>query len=153
VTLRVSAAARIDAPADVIWELYADVPGTVDWVPFTEEILEVVGPPGLGQRYTERTRLLGIADVAEWEIVAWDPPRRQVQASHGFGMASLLTIEIGPDPDGDGCLVRQRAELRSRLIPPVGWLHEAAFSLVARHGLRRAVSAAKAHLEDGRPTA
>jgi hypothetical protein len=151
VTVRVSASAAIAAPPTVVWDLYAEVQGSVDWVPFTEAVLEVVGPPGLGQRYTERTRLLGIADVAEWEIVEWHPPSHQAQVSRGFGMESRLTIDIEPDPDGQGSRVRQRAELRSRLVPPLGWLHEAAFALVARHGVRLAVGAAKTHLERRAP--
>jgi len=59
---RVTAAIEIDAPARDVWDLYADVPRSPDWVPFSEEILYVSGPPGVGQVYRERTKLLGISD-------------------------------------------------------------------------------------------
>jgi hypothetical protein len=73
---RVEAEIRIAAEPQTVWDLYADVPRSVEWVPFAEEILYVSGPPGLGQVYRERTRLAGLTDVAEWRIVEWEPPRR-----------------------------------------------------------------------------
>ena len=88
---RVSAAIEIDAPAQAVWDLYADVPRSTDWVPFAERILYVSGPPGLGQVYRERTRLLGISDVAEWRIIEWEPPRRQVQLSTDKRMDARLS--------------------------------------------------------------
>src|SRR6185503_21175185 len=60
------ASIRIDASPRRVWDLYADVGGSVDWVPFAEEILFVSGPAGLGQVYRERTRLGGMSDVLEW---------------------------------------------------------------------------------------
>jgi hypothetical protein len=65
-------------------------------VPFVERILYVSGPPGEGQVYREQTRLLGIRDAAEWRIVEWDPPRRQVQVSTDKGMDAQLVIEVEP---------------------------------------------------------
>jgi len=67
---RIMATMRIDASPLEVWELYADVEGSVEWVPFAEQILSVSGPAGLGQVDRERTRLGGIADVAEWTIIA-----------------------------------------------------------------------------------
>ena len=46
---RIRASIRVNAPPQRVWELYADVEGSVDWVPFAEEILSVSGPAGLGQ--------------------------------------------------------------------------------------------------------
>jgi hypothetical protein len=146
---RVTAAIDIDAPAQAVWDLYADVPHTPDWVPFSEEILYVSGPPGVGQIYRERTKLLGIRDVAEWRIVEWEPPRRQVQLSTDKGMDARLVIEIEPtEPlDAGRSRVRQDAIFESRLPRPIGWLHELAFSAVGRRGISSAVRAAKSHLE------
>ena len=142
---RLSAAIRIGAPPQAVWDLYADVERSVDWVPFAEEILFVSGPPGLGQVYRERTRLGGISDVAEWTVIEWDPPRRQVQQSLGKGMDSRLVIEL--QPDGDGTLARQHVLLDSRAPGPLGWLHERVFGIVARRGIVAALAAAKAHLD------
>src|SRR5918994_903158 len=48
--------AVVDESPEHVWELYADVPGTIGWVPFVEEVLYVRGPAGVGQTYRERTR-------------------------------------------------------------------------------------------------
>jgi len=139
------AAIRIDAPPQAVWDLYADVEGSVAWVPFAEEILYVSGPAGLGQVYRERTRLGGISDVAEWTVIEWDPPRRQVQGSTGKGMVSRLAIQV--EPDGRGTMARQEVTLDSRAPGPIGWLHERLFGIVARRGIESALRAAKARLE------
>ncbi len=135
----------IDAPPRAVWDLYADVEGSVDWVPFAEEILFVSGPAGLGQVYRERTRLGGISDIAEWTVIEWDPPRRQVQRSKGKGMDSRLVIEV--EPSGSGSIARQEVILDSRAPGPLGWLHERVFGLVALRGIQSALRAAKSRLE------
>ena len=134
---RVSATIVIDAPAQDVWDLYADVPGSPDWVPFCEEILYVSGPPGLGQVYRERTKLLGIRDVAEWRV------------STDKGMDARLVIEVEPlEPlDAGRSRARQEAIFESRLRGPVGWVHELVFSTVGRRGITAAVRGAKTHLE------
>lgn len=146
--LRVSASLHVAASPREAWDLYADVEGSVEWVPFAEEILDVSGPAGLGQVYRERTRLGGISDIAEWTIIEWDPPRRQVQRSTGKGMDSRLVIEVEPTPNGS--IVRQEAILDSRAPGPLGWLHERIFGTVARRGISSALGAAKRRLEGGR---
>ena len=139
------ASIEIDAPPQLVWDLYADVEGSVDWVPFAEEILSVSGPAGLGQVYRERTRLGGVSDVAEWTVIEWDPPRRQVQQSMGKGMDSRLVIAV--EPAGTGSVARQEVLLASRAPGPLGWLHERLFGVVARRGIDSALRAAKAKLE------
>lgn len=138
---RLRASIRIDAPPQRVWDLYTNVERSVDWVPFAEEILSVSGPAGLGQVYRERTRLGGVSDIAEWTVIEWDPPRRQVQRSTGKGMDSRLIIAI--EPEGAGTVARQEVSLQSRAPGPLGWLHERAFGLVAGRG----IIAAKRHLE------
>ena len=138
----------IDAPPQRVWDLYADVEGSVAWVSFAEEILYVSGPAGPGQVYRERTRLGGISDVAEWTVIEWDPPRRQVQQSLGKGMDSRLVIAVAAE-DG-GTRARQEVILRSRAPGPLGWLHERLFGVVARRGIEGALHAAKKTLESSR---
>jgi hypothetical protein len=137
--------AWIDADPQQVWDLYADVPGSAEWVPFVEEVLYVSGPPGLGQVYRERTRLGGITGVTEWEVIEWQPPRRQVQQSTDMHMRSRLIIEV--EPLRKGASLRQSTELRSMLPAPLGRLHELLFSRVAGRGIRLAVAAAKNRLE------
>ena len=145
---RLGASIRIDGPPQAVWDLYADVERSVEWVPFAEEILYVSGPAGLGQVYRERTRLGGISDVAEWTVIEWDPPRRQVQRSTGKGMDSRLVIAV--EPSGTGSIARQEVILESRAPVPIGWLHERIFGLVALRGIESALRAAKATLESRR---
>jgi hypothetical protein len=145
---RIEAETVIAVAPQRVWDLYADVHGSAAWVPFVEEVLWVEGEPGPGQRYRERTRLLATTDEAEWQIVDWDPPRRQVQRSDEKGMTSHLAINV--EPAGDGARIRQTVTLESRLPRPVAWYHEALFAVVGRHGIRSAVRAAKRHLEAGR---
>jgi hypothetical protein len=143
--IRVSASTVADAPLEAAWELYADVAGSVEWVPFAEEILWIDGRAGPGQRYRERTRLLGTSGEQSWEVVEWDPPRRQVQRSTDMRMESRLAIEL--QPTAGGTRITQSTELRSMLPRPLRWAHEAVFGLVARYGLGQAVAAARARLE------
>jgi hypothetical protein len=142
---RIAASALVRTDPRRAWDLYADVEGSVEWVPFAEEILYVSGPPGLGQVYRERTRLGGVSGVSEWRIVEWDPPRRQVQLSTDMHMESRLIIEV--EPVGEVTRIRQGVILRSRLPGPLGWLHEWVFGIVAGRGIRQAVAAAKRRLE------
>jgi hypothetical protein len=142
---RIEAEALVRAAPQRVWDLYADVHRSAAWVPFVEEVLWVEGEPGVGQRYRERTRLLGTTDEAEWQIVEWDPPRRQVQRSDEKGMTSHLAIEV--ETSADGARVRQIVTLQSRLPRPIAWYHEALFAVVGGHGIRSAVRAAKRHLE------
>lgn len=142
---RIASSLQIEASPQQVWDLYADVEGSVEWVPFAEEILSVSGPAGIGQVYRERTRLGGISDVAEWTVIEWDPPRRQVQRSTGKGMDSRLVIEV--EPSGSGTLARQSVLLDSRAPGPLGWLHERIFGIVARRGIESALQAAKSRLE------
>ena len=144
------ASIRTEAPPRRVWDLYADVEGSVEWVPFVKEILFVSGPAGLGQVYRERTRFGGVSDVAEWTVIEWDPPRRQVQRSTGKGMDSRLVIVV--EPDGAGAVARQEVLLESRAPGPLGWLHERVFGLVARRGIDAALAAAKRQLEVERPS-
>jgi hypothetical protein len=142
---RVATSLVINASPERVWDLYADIAGSVQWVPFAEEILEMSGPSGPGQIYRERTRLGGITTVSEWRVIEWDPPRRQVQLSTDMKMTTHLAIEV--EAVGAASRVRQEAVLSSRLLPPLSWLHETIVATISRRGLRQAVRAAKAHLE------
>ena len=142
---RLLASAVVNASPERVWELYADVAGTTDWVPFVEEVLYVRGPAGVGQSYRERTRLMGMSDVSEWLVVEWEAPRRQVHRSHNKLMDMDLVIEL--EAVGDRTRVQQQALLRSRMPGPMGRLHETVFGFVAVSGLKQAVGGAKRRLD------
>ena len=142
---RLVASTIVEGSPQRVWELYADVPGTVDWLPFVEEVLCVRGPAGLGQVYRERTRFLGISDVSTWRVVEWDAPRRQIHRSRGKLMETDLVVELAGA--GERTLVQQEAVLRSSMPGMLGVLHEALYGLVAGSGLKQAVLAAKYRME------
>jgi hypothetical protein len=141
---RVVASEIVSQPPARVWELYADVSGSADWIPFVEEVLYMSGPAGLGQSYGERTRFMGMSSVSDWRIVEWDPLRRQVHRSTSTLMDMDLVIEI--EAISDGSRVRQEALLHSKM-PLLGRAHEAVFGFVAGSGLKSAVAAAKLRLE------
>ena len=134
---RVEAEALVGARREEVWQLYDDIAGTPRWVPFVEEILYVSGPARVGLPATE-----------QWEIVEHRPLSRQVHVSFAHAMESALIITF--EARGTGTWVHQAAELRSRLWGPFGWLHELLASIAAGHGVRAAVTGAKAAFEEGR---
>lgn len=144
---RLVASTLVDSSRERVWELYADVPGTVDWLPFVEEVLSVSGPSGLGQVYRERTRFMGVSDVSTWRIVEWDPPRRQIHRSRGKLMETDLAVEL--ECARERTRVQQEVVLRSSMPGMLGRLHEALYGLVAGSGLKQAVVAAKYRVERG----
>jgi hypothetical protein len=144
---RLVASTIVESSPERVWALYADVPGTVDWLPFVEEVLYVSGPAGLGQVYRERTRFMGVSDVSTWRIVEWDAPRRQIHRSRGKLMETDLVVEL--EGAGERTRVQQEAVLRSSMPGMLGRLHEALYGLVAGSGLKQAVVAAKYRMEHG----
>jgi adenylate cyclase len=142
---RAVAETLVRAPAQRIWDLYADLEGTPRWVPFVEAIVWSSGPLEVGMRYRERTSLGGISGVQEWRVVELEPPRRRVETSSSMGMESGLIIEM--EPDERGTRLRQVSELRSRLPGPIGWLHERLFAAVARRAMVAALEGARREVE------
>ncbi len=136
----------VAAPPEGLWGLYSDIERTVEWVPFVEEVLYASGPLEVGMVYRERTRLLGVTGVQEWRVVELDPPSRRVEVSRDLAMEGTLVITLRPVPGGTR--LRQEARLRSRLPRPLGWLHEAAFALVSRWAMARAIEGAKRTVEE-----
>jgi hypothetical protein len=141
----IRASRLVAASRDRVWALYDDIANTPSWVPFSEEILYLSGPTGVGTIYRERTRLGGIADVGEWEITHHDPPRRQVHYSRDKRMDSTLIITMLEA--SDRTYLTQVVVLESRLPGVLGWLHERIVSIVGAKGIRSAVAAAKRQFE------
>lgn len=142
---RAEAKALIRAPAERVWDLYADLEGTPRWVPFVTAIISSSGPLEVGMVYRERTRLGGLSGVQEWRVVQLDPPRRRVETSSALGMASRLIIEMEPR-DGE-TLLRQVSEIRSRLPGLLGRVHERIAARVATRAMAQAIEGAKSELE------
>src|SRR5215204_1971611 len=125
---RVMASMMVEVSPRLVWDLYADVAHSAEWIPFVEEVLSVSDPLGPGESYRERTRFMGISDVSDWRIVEWDAPRRQVHRSSNKGLDMDLVIEI--EAVAEGARVQQVAVLSSRMPGLLGQLHERAFGFV-----------------------
>ena len=138
---RVEAEALVGASRDEVWALYDDIAGTPRWMPYVDAVVYVSGPARVGTVYRERTRLAGVHDTGQWEIVEHRRPVRQVHVSSDKGLESRLIITF--EGRGTGTWVHEAVELRSRLWGPLGWLHELVASVPGGVGVRAAVAGAK----------
>ncbi len=142
---RVTADGLVGASRDEVWELYDDIAGTPRWVPSVREIVYVSGPSRVGAVYRERTRVLGMPSAAQWEIVEYRRPQRQVHVSTGGRLERRRVITF--EGRGSGTLVRQALEVRSSLPGPLGAVHELLAVLLAGPAIRSSVAAAKRRFE------
>ncbi len=146
---RAEAEALVGASRDEVWDLYDDIAGTPRWMPLVEAVVYVSGPARVGTVYRKRTRLVGLADTGQWEIVEHRRPVRQVHVSSDRGLDSTLIITF--EARGTGTWVHEATELRSRLWGPLGWLHEAVAIIAAGRSIRAAVAGAKWAFEGDPP--
>jgi Polyketide cyclase / dehydrase and lipid transport len=146
---RVEAEALVGASREEVWALYDDIAGTPRWVSFVEEIVYVSGPARVGTVYRERTRLVGLHDTGQWEIVEHRRPVQQVHESRAGGLETAVIVTF--EARGTGTWVHQAAEVRSRLWGPLGWLHEAIALIPAGHRARAMVAGAKRAFEGDPP--
>jgi hypothetical protein len=142
---RVAAEALVGASRDEVWDLYDDIEGTPRWVPGVREIVYVSGPARLGTVYRSRPGIALIAGTAQWEIVEYRRPVRQVHASEGGSLETRRVVAF--EARGSGTWIRQAAEVRSSLWGPIGFLHELAAMVPAGWSVRSSVAAAKRQFE------
>jgi hypothetical protein len=142
---RVAAEALVGASRDEVWDLYDDIEGTPGWVPGVREIVYVSGPARLGTVYRARTRSALIPSTAQWEIVEYRRPVRQVHISTAGALETLRVVTF--EARGSGTWIRQVTEVQSSLWGPIGLLHEVVAIVPAGWGVRSAVAAAKRRFE------
>ena len=106
---------EIDAPADAVWAVVADVTGQPRWMTDLKAVEALSsGPIGVGSRYRGRVRILGITVDDPVEITEFDPPRRFAIRHDGrFTGSGIIDLE----PVGDGS--RTRVTWNETLVPPV----------------------------------
>lgn len=96
---------HIDAPAQHVFSIAADIPGAANTIKAITSIeMLTPGPVGLGTRWKETRMMFGKSASETMEVTAFDPPRSYtVEArSHGAHYLSLITVT----PSAAGCDMR-----------------------------------------------
>lgn len=110
----------IDAPAEVVWDVYADVERWPEW---TASISDVHHVSGTGVEPGARVRIRQPKlPKAVWEVSALDPGRSWTWISKAPGVTSVATHTVEPRPDGR-THVRQSIEQRGPLGALIGLLY------------------------------
>jgi len=88
----------IDAPADVVWDVYADVERWPEW---TDSVSAVEHLEGAGLEPGARVRIeQPKLPKAVWQVSALDPGRSWTWTSKAPGITSIATHAVEPRPDG-----------------------------------------------------
>jgi len=145
----VEAEALVGASRDEVWRLYDDITGMPRWVPFVREVDYVSGPSRVGTVYRGRGRITGLPGAEQWEIVEYRRPSLQVHVTRARALE--VTLEIHLEGRGTGTRLHHRAELRSGLWGPFGWLHEAVLAMPVAGNVRAAAAGAKRSFEGDPP--
>ncbi len=137
-TVRVRAAALVDADAHRTWGVLTDWPRQGEWIPATR--VRIAGPGDARHRGGRLEAWTGIGPVGfldTMEITVWEPPRRCEVVHTGRvvrGTGTFVVEALG----ADRCRVVwvERLELPFGVLGRVGWL---AVGLPARLALRWSV--------------
>jgi len=150
-TYWVAASTDIDAPPDVVWDLYCDPHRYPELAHATERMLHVPdGPIGVGYRYREIGVMGPFKSEDEWEVTEFEPMRRQVHLVDDGTARSHL--EIGIEPTPAGCRVTQRfgVEPRGAMKAVITVLWPLFMRRLAQRAMRLTVANFKAAAEASR---
>jgi uncharacterized membrane protein len=132
---------EIDAPADVVWEVYADVEQWPEWTASVDKVVAVDGSGlAVGKRFAiKQPRFPKLV----WEVTTLDAGTTWTWRQHSPGGTTLASHEVvaqGPDRT----LVRQRIDQRG----PLGVMVGALSRRLTRRYLRMEADGLKARCED-----
>jgi ligand-binding SRPBCC domain-containing protein len=110
---------EIDAPAAVVWDVFADVERWAEWTASVERISGLDGPGiDIGKRFEiKQPRFPRLV----WEVTAVEPGVSWTWRQHSPGGTTLATHEVVAR-EGGGTLVRQRIDQRGPIGVTVGAL-------------------------------
>jgi hypothetical protein len=113
---------EIAAPAERVWEVLADVPGQVRWMPEMKRVAVLTpGPVGEGSVGEATVRIFGIAVTDRVTITTFRPPEAFGIAHEGlFGGGGHITLR--PGVAGETTIVEWEEHLVPPLLPALGWL-------------------------------
>jgi uncharacterized membrane protein len=109
---------EIEAPASVVWEVYADVARWPEWTTSVTSVVPLDGPEiEVGKRFEiKQPRMPKLV----WEVTAVEPGTSWTWRQRSPGGTTLATHELVPHDDGT--LVRQRIDQRGPIGVAVGVL-------------------------------
>ncbi len=84
---------HINAPADVVWSVISDIPGSAATLSGIEAIQMLSdGPYAVGTRWNETRRMMGRSETVELWVSASEPP-----AAGGAGSTTVKALQGGAD--------------------------------------------------------
>ena len=118
----VRARVEVEAPIERTWEILADIPGQVRWMPEMKRVsLVTPGPVREGSVGEATVRIFGIAVTDQVTITTFRPP-----TSFGIGHDGIFggygRIELRPGRDEGTTIVEWEEQLVPPLLPALGWL-------------------------------
>lgn len=121
----IRASIEIDAPAERVWAVLADIERQPEWMHDLREVRLLTPPPvGVGTRAVGRVQALGIAVEDPIEITAFEPPLHYAVRHEGFvrGCGDIRLVPEGGDGDAATTVVTWDEVLVPRLLPDLGSL-------------------------------
>ena len=113
---------EIGAPIEQAWEVVADIPGQVRWMPEMKRVAVIPpGPVAVGPVGEATVGFLGISVSDRVTITTFEPPVAFAIEHHGlFGGSGRLDLLAGLD--GETTIVEWVEQLVPPVLPAVGWL-------------------------------
>jgi hypothetical protein len=105
-TIDVDVTRQINAPADALWTVTADLNRLPEWLAFAAAVQDVSGPVAAGTTYTVKPHR-SYEPTTHWLVAEADPPRRQLHTSE-MPVVSGVRSELTLTPGDGGVNVRAR---------------------------------------------
>ena len=117
--MKTDSSVEIDAPASVVWDVYADVERWPDWTASVDRVRPLDGPGiAVGKRFEiKQPRMPSLV----WEVTEVEPGTSWTWRQRSPGGTTFASHEVVPQP-GDRTLVRQRIDQRGPIGIAVGVL-------------------------------
>lgn len=118
----VHARVEIEAPIARVWDILADIPSQVRWMPEMKRVAVLTpGPVGEGSVGEATVRIFGIAVTDRVTVTTWQPPTAFAIEHEGlFGGGGELRLR--PGLDGTTTIVDWEEQLVPPWLPALGWL-------------------------------
>jgi len=111
--VRIRVSTEINSTPEQVWDLMCNAHRYPEWVTVTDRMVEAPdGPVGAGSVYREYGGIPPFKGESRWEVIEFEPTRRQVHVGDDGSMTMHLEILIEPAPNGT--LLTQNLEFTPR---------------------------------------